>query len=119
MRKILLFVSVLFSGISLLAQPLSGTYRNGSDSLVFNGDRVIFRASGFGGLSSAQTGEGTYERLDDFLLIHTSEYPGDKATYQELNGSRSDTCVVKVVSLANYPIEGIFRGIASLVAHVS
>mgnify|MGYP007061807482 CR=1 FL=1 len=91
----------------MVAQPLSGTYKNGTDSLVFKGDQAIFHVSGFGGLSSAQAGAGSYERVNDFLLIHTAEYPGDKASFHELEGSRADTCVVKVVSLANYPIQGI------------
>jgi hypothetical protein len=107
MKKILLIVAVLFSGMSMVAQPLNGTYKNGSDSLVFKGDQAVFHVSGFGGLSSAQAGAGSYERVNDFLLIHTAEYPGDKASLQELEGSRADTCVVKVVSLANYPIQGI------------
>lgn len=67
----------------------------------------MFRVSDFGGLSSVQTGVGTYEREGNFLLVHTTGYPGAKATFQELNGSREDTCVVKVVGMNNYPIRGI------------
>ena len=107
MKKFILLISVLFSGITFAAQPLSGTFKNGSDSLVFNGEQVIFSVSGFGGLSTTQVGVGTYERVEDFLMIHTSEYPGRKSTFQELEGSRPDTCVVKVVGLSNYPIQGI------------
>ncbi len=91
----------------MVAQSLSGTYTNGTDSLIFNEDQVRFRVSGFGGLSSTQTGAGTYEREGNFLLVHTTGYPGAKATFQELNGSRDDTCVVKIVGLNNYPIQGI------------
>lgn len=107
MKQMLLLVSVLFSGISIIAQPLTGTYKNGSDSLVFNGNKVTFRVSGFGGLSSAQAGMGNYERVNNFLLIHTLDYPGDKSTFQKLDSSRNDTCVIKVVDLSNYPIQGV------------
>ncbi|NLJ01707.1 MAG: hypothetical protein GX371_11260 [Bacteroidales bacterium] len=107
MKKIILLLSVLFSGITFAAQPLSGTYKNGSDSLKFEGNQIVFRVSGFGGLSSSQAGAGTYELINDFLLVHTGDYPGNKSTFQELPGSRADTCVVKVVGLSNYPVEGI------------
>src|SRR5690554_3289229 len=108
-KKIILLLSVLFSGITFAAQPLSGTYKNGSDSLKFEGNQIVFRVSGFGGLSSSQAGAGTYELIDDFLLVHTGDYPGNKSTFQELPGSRADTCVVKVVGLSNYPVEEIGR----------
>ena len=75
MKKFILLFSVLFSGITFAAQPLSGTFKNGSDSLVFNGEQVIFSVSGFGGLSTTQVGVGTYEKTGNFLMIHTSEYP--------------------------------------------
>lgn len=91
----------------MVGQSLSGTYTNGTDSLVFQENQVMFRISGFGGLSSTQTGTGTYEREENFLLVHTTEYPGAKASFQEVNGSRADTCVVKVVGLNDYPIQGI------------
>ncbi len=102
-----LLVCALLSGTSVVAQSLSGTYINGSDSLVFKGDRIKFRVSEFGGLSTTKVGVGTYERKGDFLLVHTSDYTGAKATFQELDGSRSDTCVIKVVKYNNYPIQGI------------
>lgn len=102
-----LLLSMLFFSTPVTAQSLSGTYTNGTDSLVFKGDQVMFRISGFGGLSSTQTGTGTYEREGDFLLVHTTAYPGAKATFQESNGSRKDTCVVKVTGVNGYPIPGI------------
>ncbi|MGI6573808.1 MAG: hypothetical protein ACOX19_10490 [Fermentimonas sp.] len=102
-----LLLSMLLSGAPVSAQSLSGTYTNGTDSLVFKGDQVMFRVSDFGGLSSTQTGAGTYEREGNFLLVHTTGYPGAKARFQELDGSREDTCVIKVVGLNNYPIQGI------------
>lgn len=106
--KRLIFLSIaLIHGIIINAQTLSGTYKNGSDSLFFLNNSVSFHISGFGGLSSAQVGEGTYEIVDNYMLIHTNEYSGMKSNLQELTASESDTCIVKVVELNNYPAEGI------------
>lgn len=106
MKKILLLAAILLSGIPLFAQ-LDGTYKIGADSIVFSGEKVIFRISGFGGLSSAHVGEGKYELSDDYLFIHTSDYSGDKTTFELLDGSKKDTCVVHTVSSQNYAIQGI------------
>ncbi len=104
MKKILLLVSILLSTCSLAAQQLEGTYTNGSDSIAFTSDKAIFRLTGFAGLSVAQVGEGNYEVADQFLLIHTDDYSGLKSSYQSVEGSRKDSCVVKVVGLHNYPL---------------
>lgn len=89
------------------AQTLNGTYKNGSDSLFFSDEFITFRISGFGGLSSTLVGEGTYEIVDNYLLVHTDEYSGKKSNFEELPGSRNDTCIVKVVAANNYPVQGI------------
>ena len=107
MKRIILSTLILLQGILLNAQSLDGTYENGSDSLVFNNDHIIFSVSEFGGLSTTQVGEGTYEIIDDFLLINTKEYSGDKSAYEEMDGSKTDTCVVRVVGLNNYAIQGV------------
>ncbi|WP_298649327.1 hypothetical protein [uncultured Proteiniphilum sp.] len=107
MKRILLLAGILLSGIPLIAQQLEGTYKNGADSIAFSNEKVTFRISGFGGLSSAQVGEGTYELNGNYLLIHTSDYPGEKSSFQLLDGSRKDTCVIKTVSLQNYAVQGI------------
>lgn len=107
MKKILLLITVLTLGLHGVAQPISGTYKNGTDSLVFNGERVIFSVSGFGGLSTTQAGEGTYERVEDFLMIHTTDYPGDKSSFEVQESTKSDTCVIRVMSLNNYAIQGV------------
>ncbi len=107
-KKFIPFTYMLLWGVSLFAQQLEGTFKNGLDSLTFDGENIVFRISGFGGLSSAQVGEGSYEYNDDYLFIHTRDFSGgERSVFQELEGSRTDTCVVKVVSLYNYPIENI------------
>ena len=107
MKKILILATVFFNVIFIVAQTLNGTYKSGTDSLHFSNDYVTFRISGFGGLSSAQVGEGTYEIVDNYMIVHTNEYSGMKSNYQDLPGSKNDTCVVKVVSINNYPVQGI------------
>lgn len=107
MRKILLLISILLSTCSLSAQQLEGTYINGSDSIAFVNDKVTFRITGFAGLSVAQVGEGSHEMVDNFLLVHTDDYSGLKSAYQALEGSRKDTCVVKVVGIQNYPLQTV------------
>lgn len=107
MKRFLTLISIALSAVTLMAQELEGTYKNGLDSLAFSDDRAIFRITGFAGLDVAQTGEGSYEVVDDFLLIHTTDYSGFKSTTQALNGSREDSCVIKVIDAHNYPLETI------------
>lgn len=106
MKKILLLTAILLSGTALFAQ-LDGTYKIGTDSIAFSGEKVTFRISGFGGLSSAHVGEGKYELSGDYLFIHTSDYSGDKTSFELLEGTKKDTCVVHAVSSQNYAVQGI------------
>lgn len=107
MKKILLLASILLSGNSLFAQQFDGTYKNGTDSIVFSNNNAIFHISGFGGLSSAHVGEGIYELADDYLFIHTSDYSGDKTTFEPSDNSGKDTCVIRTVSQQGYAVQGI------------
>lgn len=107
MQKILLLAGILLSGMSLFAQQLDGTYKNGADSIAFSDEKVTFLISGFGGLSSAHAGEGTYELTDDYLLIHTSDYTGNKTSFELSESFGKDTCVVHTVSPQNYAVQGI------------
>lgn len=106
MKRILL-LAILLSGISLFAQQLDGTYKNGTDSIAFLNDKVTFRISGFGGLSSAQVGEGTYEVDSNYLFIHTSDYSGSRTGFELLDNSAKDTCFVHAVSQQGYAVQGI------------
>jgi hypothetical protein len=100
---ILIFLSVSFI---LCSQDFDGNYKDKTDSLTFSNGKVIFNVSGFGALFTRMVGEGGYEYFDDYLLVNTSEYSGEKSTFEPINGSKKDTIVVKVVSLDNYPIQG-------------
>lgn len=107
MKKILLLGSILLSACSLFAQQLEGTYKNGLDSIAFSNNKVLFRITGFAGLTVAQVGEGSYEMMDNYLLIDTDDYSGFKSSSQAMEGTRKDTCIVKVVGMHNYPIQTV------------
>lgn len=107
MKKIILLTIILFNVLLIEAQTLNGAYKNGTDSLFFSNDNISFRISGFGGLSSTLVGEGTYEIVDNYIIVHTDEYSGMKSNFEELAGTKNDTCVVKVVAPNNYPVQGI------------
>ena len=107
MKNIILLTAILFNVLLIEAQTWNGTYRSGTDSLLFSNEHLTFRISGFGGLSSAQVGEGTYETVDNYMIVHTDEYSGMKSNYKELPNSKNDTCVVKIVAANNYAVSGI------------
>lgn len=107
MQKILLLAGILLLGLPLFAQQFDGTYKSEKDSIAFSNDKVKFRISGFGGLSSAHAGEGSYEVNGDYLFIHTSDYSGDKTTFEVLDGTQKDTCIVQTVNAYNYAVQGI------------
>ena len=52
MKKTILLAVILFHGLFIVAQTLSGTYMNGTDSLIFSNEQVDFRITGFAGLST-------------------------------------------------------------------
>lgn len=106
MKKIFVFICIFLAAGKLSAQ-LDGTYKEGSDSLSFSNGNAVFNISGFSGLSTVQLGEGKYEVADNFLLIETGDYSGEKTTFQPLDKSRKDTTVIKVVSGQNYAVQGM------------
>lgn len=107
MKKYFTILSFLFITFALAAQDFEGNYKDKTDSLFFSNGKVIFNVSGFGALSTRIVGEGEYEYFDDYLLINTSDYSGKKSVFETVDGSKKDTIVVKVVSIDNYPIQGV------------
>lgn len=100
---ILIFLSVSFA---LMSQGFEGNYKDKTDSLTFFNGKAIFNLSGFGALFTRMVGEGEYEYFDNYLLVNTSDYSGEKSVFEPIDGSKKDTMVVKVVGLDNYPIQG-------------
>jgi hypothetical protein len=107
MKKYLVFTCTLLLEFGLFAQQKDATYLNGSDSLAFSNGKAIFSITGFAGLSTAQVGEGSYEELNHYLLVNTTEYSGEKSTYQATESSLKDSCKVKVVATNNYALPKI------------
>ncbi len=99
------FFIALFSW-KLSAQHIDGAYKSETDSLVLRHGRATFSISGYGALGVHKIGEGPYEWVNDFLLVHTDDYSGDKTNLQHLNGSRQDSIVMKISTKRNAPIEG-------------
>lgn len=100
---ILIFLSVSFA---LMSQGFEGNYKDKTDSLTFSNEKAIFSLSGFGALFTRMVGEGEYEYFDNYLLVNTSNYSGQKSVFEPIDGSKKDSIVVKVVGLENYPIQG-------------
>lgn len=107
MKKILYFIFVFVFSLTISAQHLDGSFINGNDSIVFSDDNVSFSITGFAGLSTVQVGKGNYEFAEDFLLVYTTDYPGPKSTHIAQDASGKDTCRVRVMSISNYPVQGI------------
>ena len=105
--KILLTLVTALLALTLNAQELSGTYYEGPDSLSFNDNRVIFSLRGNDGLGVIFTGEGTYEIMDDFILINTSTYSGAKTKIETAAAEKNDTIQLKLFSEEGYSIKGI------------
>ena len=106
MRKIFVIAYLIAATTLLHAQQLDGTYKQGTDSLSFSAGNVKFNMGGFGGLEVNKMGEGAFEWMDEFLLIHTSDYSGEKTTVQPLSGSRKDTLILKITDVENFSLQG-------------
>lgn len=101
---ILLLLFVLTLQVS--AQSLDGCYRHQNDSISFIDDKATFSISGFGALTTTMVGEGTFEVIDDFLLIHTNEYSGEKTITHSFDGNVEDTVRLHITTIENYPVKG-------------
>ena len=106
MKKYFTVLIFLSASLSLLSQDFDGNYKDKTDSLSFSGEKVLFSLSGFGALFTRMVGEGEYEYVEDYLLVNTSDYPGEKSVFEPVNGSKKDSIVIKVVGPDNYPVQG-------------
>ena len=105
--KILLTLATALLGLTLNAQEISGTYYEGPDSISFNDNRVIFSVRGNDGLGMVFTAEGTYEIMDDFILINTDTYSGAKTKIETAAAEKKDTIQLQLFSEDGYSIKGI------------
>lgn len=105
MNKIASTLCFLLISVSLFAQQLEGTYLEGKDVLKFENNNVFFDIEEMGSINNS-VGQGTYERIGDYLLISADDFPGEKTMMQTLPPSKKDTIVIKVTNHANFPIQG-------------
>lgn len=106
MKKYFTVLILLSLSLSLLSQDFDGNYKDKTDSFSFSNGQALFSLSGFGALFTRMVGEGEYEYVDNYLLVHTSDYPGEKSVFESIDGSKKDSIVVKVVGPDNYPVQG-------------
>lgn len=106
MRYLSITLLMIISSMHIFGQNPKGCYRNQSDSLLFENGEVIFSVSDFGALSTRMVGKGSCERIEDYLLINTKAYDGEKTTFNMFEGNNNDTLRVQVTSKQNYPING-------------
>ena len=105
--KILLILTTILFSITLQAQEINGTYYEGPDSISFNNNNVVFSVRGNDGLGVVFTGEGTYELMDDFILIQTEEYKGTKTNVETATSTKNDTLQLQLFDEAGFSIQGV------------
>ncbi len=92
MKRYFAVLFFLSGSFILLSQDFEGNYKDRTDS--------------FGALFTQMVGEGEYEYFNDYLLVNTSDYSGEKSVSEPINGSKKDSVVVKVVDPDNYSVQG-------------
>lgn len=107
MKKTIAFICAFAFFISLSAQSIEGTYKNGTDSLKFSNGKATFSLSGFGALFTQTMGEGTYEQIGEFILVHTTDYSHDKTTVESKEIARKDTTTLEIMSIDGFMLDGV------------
>lgn len=106
MKVFIILATILFS-LSLNAQEISGTYFEGTDSLSFNDNHLIFNIKGNDGLGVVFTGEGAYEVIDDFIVINTETYNGKKTRIDTKPAEKKDTTQIQLFNEDGFSIQGV------------
>lgn len=106
MKTLLTFITILFP-ITLNAQEMKGTYKEGTDSITFTNNRVAFSVKSNDGLGVVFVGEGVYETLDDYILINTEEYKGTKTRIDTAPSEKQDTIQLQIFDENGYSLKGI------------
>ena len=107
--RLTLVVALFLAALSpLSAQQIDGTFTANNDSIIFSDDHVRFRLTGFAGLHNVQVGEGTFEIVDNFLIIRATDYSGAKTTVEAVPGTSEEAIIVSVVCEQGFAVQGIF-----------
>ena len=86
------------------AQIIEGRYVNSNQFLEFKGDSLNFSIHGSGGLIINYKGIGSYEVIENFLIIHTGEFNGPKSSFQKIDNQ--DVSCIFVSDIIGNPIIG-------------
>lgn len=105
--KILLTLATILLALTLNAQEISGTYFEGPDSISINNNHVKFSMRGNDGLGVVFTGEGTFEVLDDFIIINTTNYSGKKTKIETNTAEKKDTIQLQLFNENGFSIQGV------------
>lgn len=105
--KILTILATVLLSLTLNAQEINGTYFEGPDSLLFNDKHITFSVRGNDGLGIVFVGQGTYELIDDFIVINTETYSGTKTKIDTAPSEKKDTIQVQLFSEDGYSIKGV------------
>jgi hypothetical protein len=106
MKKIYLICLILLTSLTIFAQNIEGSYRDGNDLLKFEGTRILFNMEEVGGLSN-HIGNGTYRQINNYIIVDTDEYNGEKTIVERLPQSRKDTISVTIADYHNNPLSGV------------
>ncbi len=105
--KILLTLATALLALTINSQEISGTYYEGPDSLVFNNNHVTFSMRGNDGLGVVFTGEGTYEIIEDYIVINTENYSGKKTKIETAPAVKKDTTQLQLFNEDGFSIQGV------------
>ncbi len=106
MKILIALIAISFS-ITLSAQDFKGTYNEGADTITFDNNRVSFTIKSNDGVGVIFVGEGTYEMIDDFLLINTEGYTGLKTKIEMEPSERKDTIKIQFFDENGFSIRGV------------
>ncbi len=106
MKILLAFITIL-TAFSLTAQDINGTYQEGTDTITFDNNRVNFKVKSNDALGVIFTGEGTYEMIDEYMLITTDEYTGKKTKIDVKPSEKKDTIQIQFFDENGYSMKGV------------
>ncbi len=105
--KLLIITLAAVLSIAVSAQELDGTFVEGTDTISFNGNNIKFKLKGNDGLGMVFVGEGTYEIMDDFILIKTEKYGGVNTKVELKSAEKKDTTQIQFFDPNGFSIKGI------------
>ncbi len=107
MNKIYALLLAFIVSASLSAQEFEGTFKDGNDELKFENNKLYFSMDEIGSPMTNKTGSGTYERVDDYLIVNTDAYSGERSSVTKINGTKKDTITVKVIDNQGFVLPGV------------